>query len=146
MTSSVRVLAGDALIALGEKVRGRRVRFDGIEPADYDVTYQRHTERAGWTAPAPLQRYTTGQSIAPAEVRSALDELPDSGLLRIAATVIAGWKPILISAAAAALTDVDLFIAALRDRADQFEAVERDADSPLPLTPSDLLDTINRTQ
>lgn len=138
MTSSVRVLAGDALIALGEKVRGRRVRFAGIEPADYDVDYQRHTDRAGWTAPAPLQRYTTAASIQPDVVKSALADLPDSKLIRNAAVVIADWKPILLSAAAAALTDLDLFIAELRNRADQFEAIERDADSPIPLIPDDL--------
>lgn len=141
---SLRVLAGDALIAVGEKVRGRRVRFEGIEPADWAPDFQRHTARAGWTAPAPLQRYTTAPSIAPAEIRSALDELPDSTLIFIAATVIAGWKPILLSSAAAAMTDVDLLIDTLRDRATQFRVVEADADRPFPNTPQDLLDSIER--
>lgn len=130
MTSSVRVLAGDALIALGETIRGRRVRFAGIEPADYDVNYQRHDPAAGWTAPAPLRTYTTGAAITPDVVRSALDELPDSQLIAIAATIIAGWKPILLPTSTAALTDVDVLVAALRDRAAQFRAVEHDADEP----------------
>ncbi|AKF14895.1 hypothetical protein AVT46_gp34 [Mycobacterium phage MOOREtheMARYer] len=129
---SLRVLVGDALIAAGEAIQGGLPSIP-----EFDPNYQRHTA-AGWTAPAPLQTYTTGESIAPDVVRSALDDLPDSKLLRIAATIITGWKPILLSSAAAALTDVDLFIQALRDRADQFEAVERDADSPFPLTPTDL--------
>ncbi|QBP30248.1 hypothetical protein KDW77_gp34 [Mycobacterium phage Pinnie] len=123
--TGIRALFGDALIAVGEKVRGGLPNVH----AEYDWDYQRHT-LAGWTAPAPLQRYTTHASIQPDVVRSALDDLPDSKLLRIAATIITGWKPILLSSAAAALTDLDLFIAALRDRADQFEAVERDANEP----------------
>ncbi len=118
------MLVGDALIAAGEKIQGGLPSIP-----DYDWDYQRHT-LAGWSAPAPLHRYTTRASIQPDVVRSALDDLPDSKLLRIAATIITGWKPILLSSAAAALTDLDLFIAALRDRADQFEAVERDANEP----------------
>lgn len=121
----IRELVGDALIAAGEKVRGGLPSIP-----EFDPNYQRHTARAGWTAPAPLERFTTGESIAPDVVRSALDELPDSKLLRIAATIIAGWKPILLSSRLAALTDLDLFIATLRDRADQFEAVESDAAEP----------------
>ncbi|AKF14469.1 hypothetical protein SEA_FLAGSTAFF_32 [Mycobacterium phage FlagStaff] len=123
--TGIRALFGDAVIAVGTKIRG------GLPNVldDYDFDYQRH-DFAGWTAPAPLARYTTHASIAPDVVRSALDELPDSKLLRIAATIIAGWKPILLSAHVAALTDLDLFIATLRDRANQFEAVERDASEP----------------
>ncbi|AKF14535.1 hypothetical protein SEA_CAMBIARE_33 [Mycobacterium phage Cambiare] len=135
--TGIRVLIGDALIAAGERIQGGLPSIP-----EFDPNYQRHTQRAGWTAPAPLQRFTTGESIAPDMVRSALDELPDSKLLRIAATIIAGWKPILLSAQLAALTDLDLFIAALRDRANQFEAVERDAGEPW-LSTDHLLEHLN---
>ncbi|ASR77234.1 hypothetical protein SEA_AVOCADO_32 [Mycobacterium phage Avocado] len=133
---SLRVLVGDALIAAGEAIQGGLPSIP-----EFDPNYQRHTA-AGWTAPAPLQRYTTGASIAPDVVKSALADLPDSELIRNAATVIAGWKPILLSAAVAALTDLDLFIAELRDRANQFEAVERDANEPW-LSRDHLIDHLN---
>ena len=124
MTSSVRVLAGDALIALGEKVRG-----------------------AGETWPASYYepQLTGGPAkITKPQIRSALDELPDSKLLRIAATIIAGWRPLLVRDHVAALTDVDLLIETLRDRATQFEAIESDAAKPF-LTTANLLETLHTT-
>lgn len=135
MTGTLRAfrdLAGDALVAIGEVVRGGSANVD----VDFDDTIKRHTQAAGWQAPirtggamesdGPLLSWPA-PAIPRAEVRSALDDLSDSKLLNVAATVIAGWKPILLSTEAAALTDVDLLVEALRDRAAQFQAVEHDA-------------------
>ncbi|AHJ86583.1 hypothetical protein Jolie2_33 [Mycobacterium phage Jolie2] len=99
-----RELAGDALIAVGEKVRGAG--------EDWPANYYEPQLTGG---PARITK---------PQIRSALDELSDSKLLRIAAKVIAGWRPLLVRDHVAALTDVDLLIEVLRDRADQFEAVE----------------------
>ncbi|QFG09987.1 hypothetical protein KDW74_gp33 [Mycobacterium phage Antsirabe] len=110
-----RELAGDALIAAGVVVRGR-------------PEFSAQPQLIG--GPARIQ---------PETIRSALDELPDSRLLRIAATIIAGWKPILFQSdeGRRAAGDVDVLVATLRDRANQFEAVERDADRPFHhLTPA----------
>lgn len=125
MTSSFRAfreLAGDAVIAVGTKLRG-----------------------AGETWPATYYepQLTGGPAkITKPQIRSALDALPDSKLLRIAATIIAGWRPLLVRDHVAALTDVDLLIETLRDRANQFEAVERDADRPFPNNVDHLVDTV----
>lgn len=115
----MRQLFGDALIALGELVRGGSANVD-VWAGEYAVSAGRmESDGPDLTKPIPRD-----------EVRCALDELPDSQLLNIAATVLGGWKPILLSTAASALTDVDVLIEALRDRAAQFRAVEDDAREP----------------
>lgn len=73
VAASLRVLVGDALIAVGEAIR---------------PDYARDRDRA-----RPLQSF---EPIPRSEARAALDELTDSHLLNIAATVIAGWTPILL--------------------------------------------------
>ena len=130
----IRLLLGDALIAVGEKIRG------GLPNVD-------HGHLAGaWESDGPLltQPQLVGGPalITPAQVGEALDELPDSQLLNIAATIIAGWKPLLITSefGRAAAPDVDVLIDILRDRAAQFRAVEDDADKRFPNTPRDLID------
>lgn len=145
---TIKLLAGDALIAAGELVRGRKVRFDGIEPADYtaDPNFQAHTAYYGWTAPKPLEEYEPAAMecdgpmlswpepppVTQADVRQALDETSDATLFGICATIIEGWKPILFKSNAGieASVDVDVLVQALRDRRDQFAAVERDVDEP----------------
>jgi hypothetical protein len=120
----IRRLLGEALIAAGEKISGTDSR--DVWPGEYAIAAGRfESDGPDLAAPIPLD-----------EVRCALDELPDSKLLRIAATIIAGWKPILLSTAVAALTDVDVLVQALRDRANQFEAVEADADKPFLTYPT----------
>lgn len=135
----IRELIGDALIAAGEKIRG------GAPNVDLDLPAEGGWESEGLLLAEPFHRYTTVPAITPDVVRSALDDLSDSKLLRIAATIIAGWKPILLSTAVAALTDVDLLVQALRDRADQFEAVEADADAPF-LTPVHLDEHLSQSR
>lgn len=100
-------LAGDALSAAGAALRTRREGFADYEAGDYLIT-------------APIPR---------GELSSALDELPDSELLNIAATIIAGWKLILLNTTGD-LTGVNVLVDALRDRASEFEAVEGEADQP----------------
>lgn len=112
---SLRALAGDALIAAGEAVRGAAE----VWPAEY-------------TPAAPV----TPDAIPRDEVCAALAELDDSQLVTIAATIIAGWKPILLKTTGH-LTDVDALVEELRARAAIFAAVERDADEP-HLTPARL--------
>ena len=129
----IRELAGDAIVAIGYKIRGGLPNL--LTTPDFDDTVKVHEPDYGWHVP-----FHTGamESDGPqlawginrGEIRSALDELSDSKLLNIAATIIAGWKPLLLSVEAAALTDVDLLVQALRDRAAQFRAVEDDADEP----------------
>lgn len=72
-------------------------------------------------------RSAGGPAIPREDVRRALDSRTDAELFAIAATVIEGWIPILLPDHVAAMTDVHLLVAALRDRAAQFEAVERDS-------------------
>lgn len=104
---SLRELGGDALIAIGEKLGGYPGRTFPT-PAPWVPAVDAN----------PVTRYVTAAKLDPRETRSALlDELSDSGLLTIAATVIAGWKP----------TDVDVLVDALRDRAAQFSAAETEA-------------------
>lgn len=88
--------AGDFLLS-GDDVRAGRMASDGPDQAD----------------PTPVPR---------ADVRSALDELPDSKLLNLAATIIAGT--------ARCLSDVDVLVDALRDRAAQFAAIEEPSSTP----------------
>lgn len=134
MTSSVRAfrsLVGDALIAAGVLVRGNRTKL-GID------------ETLPWADPRYILPAFKSSPIPRDTIRSALDELPDSKLLRIAATIIAGWRPLLVRDHVAALTDVDLLIETLRDRATQFEAIESDAAKPF-LTTANLLETLRTT-
>lgn len=84
-----------------------------------------------------------GADASPAmDVRRKLFELPDSTLIGIAATIIEGWTPILLKQSAD-LTDVDLLIAALRDRSAQFAVLEADADEPY-LTLDRLINTTTK--
>lgn len=118
---SLCTLAGDALGAAGAALRTRREGFADYEAGDFLLAGGRmESDGPDQTDPIPTS-----------EVRSAFDELPDSRLLNIAATVIAGWKPILLKTTGD-LTDVDVLVDALRDRAAQFAAVELDADEPFP--------------
>jgi hypothetical protein len=133
-------LAGDALIAFGVALRER---CDQSGPPPYDVDAFGRMEADGPDAAETcigdgcprgargcfLCSDTSAPAIPPTEIRSALDELPDSQLINIAATVIAGWKPILLHTLTD-LTDIDVLIAALSDRAAQFRAVEHDAAEP----------------
>lgn len=136
--AGLRVLLGDALIAAGIAVRGDvadtfdgqygRMECEGPDAADTYIPAEFRIPPA-W-APIPLT-----------DVRAALDELPDSSLLSIAATIIAGWKPILLKTTGDH-TDVDVLIDVLHDRATQFRAVERDANTPL-LTVDHLIDHVD---
>lgn len=99
---ALRALAGDALVAIGEAVRG---------------------------GSATLSVTTPVASIPSGEIRSALDELDDSQLLNVAALIIAGWKPLLLKTAGD-LTDVDVLVEALCDRASQFAAFKDVAERP----------------
>lgn len=152
MIGTLRALAGDALIAAGELVRGAPVRFPGITPADYDPTVKVHEYGYGWHAPfkhhtdegameadGPMLSWPAPPIVTEAEVRAALDDLDDSTLFGICATIIEGWKPILFTSHAGreASVDVDTLVTVLRDRRDQFRAVERDASEPF-LTPHHL--------
>lgn len=112
---SLCTLTGDALVAVAAALRTRREGFSDYEAGDFLI--------------AP----TTTPLIPRETVRSALDELSDSKLLTIAANLIDSWAPILLKTTRRA-TDVDLLVAALRDRASQFAAIEADADRPF-LTP-----------
>ncbi|GFG65782.1 hypothetical protein MKUB_32720 [Mycobacterium kubicae] len=126
-----------ALKAVGDAIksarRARREAFSDYEAGDFLITGTGRMEFDGPDAAAP---------IAVAEVRSALHELPDSELFGVAARVIEAWAPLMLPTVRAA-TDVDVLIDALRDRAVQFEAVERDADEPFP-TPAHLGATLTR--
>lgn len=123
MLRALGALAGDALIAAGVVLVER---CDQSGPPHYFDTFGRmESDAADVIAPTP--------TIPPSDVRSALDELPDSQLINVAATVIAGWKPILLHTLTD-LTDIDVLIAALSDRAAQFAAVEHDAAEPFLTT------------
>lgn len=100
----LRALAGDALIAIGEIVRG--------ESRDLELFPVPHRSDLPEEAQIPTR-----------EVAVALDGLPDSELLGIAAKVIEGWTPILLRTTRTS-TNVDALVATLRDRAAQFEAAE----------------------
>lgn len=127
MIAELRTLAGDALIAAGEKLHGGLANVDVAGCIGDGCPRGANGCFLCSEVPPPFVRYTTAPAIAPAEVRAAIDELPDSKLLNIAAQIIAGWKPILLSAEAGALTDVDVLVDALRDRAARFAAAEVDA-------------------
>lgn len=99
---------------------GRDVETD-VWPVEYSVSGRR-------TGGGPISRDTA---------RRALDSRTDAELFGIAATVIEGWIPILLPEHVAAMTDVDLLVETLRDRAAMFEAIDRDAAKPF-LTEADL--------
>lgn len=114
-------IAGDALVAIGTTLRTRREGFSDYEAGDYLLGSGRMESDGPDTA-------------APVDYRvRALAELPDSELIRIAATIIAGWKPLLLETTSAVTlgADVDVLVEALRDRAAQFAAIEVDAPAPL---------------
>jgi hypothetical protein len=115
-------LAGDTLIAIGTALRERDRRFTDYEAGDY-------------LAPVEPSAPADDLSIPLRDVRVALDDLSDSKLLNIAATIIAGWKPILLKTADGP-TDVDVLVDALRDRATQYAVVEFDGDSPATGAPT----------
>lgn len=100
---ALRALAGDALLAAGEVVRGGSPNVDAWARTDYLL--------GGFESDGP----DIAKPIPRVEVRQAVDELTDSQLLNIAATVIDS------------LTDADVLVAALRDRAAQWAVVEADA-------------------
>lgn len=105
---AIRVLAGDALIAAGELIRGGSDDFD-VWPDDFTAGAM-ECDGPDSTKPIPLD-----------DVRAALADLPDSVLIRSAAVVIQ---------ASAYLGIANPFVEALRDRADQFEAAELTAGVP----------------
>lgn len=127
--ASLRELAGDALIAVGLLVRGRRRPELGLIPGA--PWRERGVVPNVYTAPIPR-----------VHIREALDDMPDSTLIGLAASLIAGWSPILIRRELLDMTDVDLLIDVLRDRATQFRVVEADSDNPFPNTPADLLGSV----
>lgn len=112
--SSLRALAGDALIAVGEAVRGGSPNLE-IWPAMHGRISVMESDGPDQTKPIP-----------PADIRLGLDELPDSALWNIAATVIATWVPL-----------AEHLVEALRNRASHFAAVESDAAEQF-LTPAHL--------
>lgn len=127
---SLLTIAGDAFTAISTSLRERRTGFSDAEAGDFLAGLSERTD----TAPMP--------AVSPATLGFELDALPDSALLRMAAHVIEGWKPILILRdEALAATDLDEFLAVLRDRAAQFDAVE--ADSTKSITPENLLSSIH---
>ncbi|ACR77567.1 hypothetical protein PBI_SCHIEBEL_35 [Mycobacterium phage Schiebel] len=115
-------LAGDALIAVGFALREHDRGFSDYEAGDFLTPAE---------PPAPADDL----SIPLGDVRAALDDLSDSKLLNIAATIIAGWKPILLKTTGD-LTDVDVLVDALRDRATQYAVVESDDVPPAAGAPT----------
>lgn len=110
--AALRELAGDWLITVGDVIRGGNTTFDS------------------WADPVPLLggMESDGPDLAKPlpipnpQIVSAVSELPDSQLFRVAAVIIDSHR------------GGNALVAALRDRAAQFEVVERDADKPF-LTP-----------
>lgn len=122
---SLATIVGDALSAFGSALRTRREGFSEYEAGAFllggDCSLGRmESDGPDASSPAP---------ILPADVRVELAELPDSQLIDLAAHIIAGWTPLLLRTTGD-LTDVDVFVATLRDRAAQFAAVEADLDRP----------------
>lgn len=112
VVESLLTLAGETLSAAGAALRSRREGFSEQAAGDYLVPAEQMPR-------IPLD-----------EVRAVLDELPDSTVITIAASIIAGWKPILLKATAD-LTDVDVLLDVMRDRATQYRIAES-AEVPLP--------------
>ena len=135
--AAFRALTGDALIALGDWIGGGSPNFDGWTSTDH-LLGGMESDGPDLTKPAPIPL---------SEVRSAVADLPDSQLLRVAATVIEGWTPLLLAVTRDA-TDADVLVETLRDRAAQFEAVETDVERPIHAHPcADLLRSVqSRTE
>lgn len=133
----IRQLIGEALIAAGEAVRG------GAPNVDLDLP---HAEPA-MECDGPLLSLPAPPPVTQAEVMAALDELSDSMLFGICATIIEGWKPLLFTSDVGreASADVDVLVQQLRDRRDQFHAVEHDADAPF-LTPVQLNEHLSQSR
>lgn len=120
---SLATLAGDALSAVGAKLRTRREGFSDYEAGDYLLSsaFEKceaiRADMAGrMESDGPDQTWPQTWPIPQPDVREALDELPDSKLLNLAATILVGT--------ARCLTDVDVLVDVLRDRAAQFAAIE----------------------
>lgn len=105
---AIRVLAGDALIAAGELIRGGSDDFD-VWPDDFEAGAM-ECDGPDSTKPIPVD-----------EVRAALGDLPDSVLMGAAAAVI---RQASFHGMPNPLTE------ALCDRAAQFEAAELTAGLP----------------
>lgn len=105
---ALRALAGDALIAVGEAIRGGSDNLDPWADPDGILPFgSMESDGPDQTKPIPF-----------ADVRAALNELPDSQLLQVAAAVIPRWNPL---------------VEALRDRAAQLLVHELDdVDRPHP--------------
>lgn len=99
---AIRVLAGDALIAVGDLIRGGSDNVD-VWPDDFEDSAM-ECDGPDSTKPIPFD-----------QIRAALDELPDSVLIRAAAALI---RQSSYMGMPNPLCD------ALQDRAAQFEAVE----------------------
>ncbi|MCV7226100.1 hypothetical protein [Mycolicibacterium komossense] len=132
---SLCTIAGDALSGLGAKLRTRREGFSDYHAGEFllsgaDVRAGRVSGRMESDGPDQTE------TIPADAVRFGLNDLPDSELMTIAATVLEGWTPLLFKATGATAC-ADLLVAALRDRASQFRAVELDAGEPF-LTPAHL--------
>lgn len=127
VVESLCTLAGEALVAVGSAMRTRREGFSEYEAGDFLLSGSGRMESDGpdQTDGVPSIPPAPRPNPTPDQLRSMIDELDDSSLLNTAATVIAGWKPLLLKTTGD-LTDVDVLVAALRDRAAQFEDVERD--------------------
>lgn len=116
VAESLLTLVGDALSAAGAALRSRREGFSERQAGAYLIPAEQMPR-------IPLD-----------EVRAVFDELPDSTLIRIGASIIAGWKPIVLKATDDP-TDVDVLVDALRDRATQFHICE-DAEQAFPPAPA----------
>lgn len=104
---AIRVLAGDALIAAGELIHGGSDHVD-VWPDDFGAGAM-ECDGPDSTKPIPFD-----------EIRAALDDLPDSVLIRSAAVLVQQTV----------LYTPNPFVDALRDRAEQFEAAELAAGNP----------------
>lgn len=115
---ALRALIGDALIAAGETVQGGAPNVDldlpVVEVQDVHGAMECDGPLLAWSA-------TPTPDLSNEVVRAAVDDLSDSELLRIAANIIDSYRP---------AGGDSILSEALRDRAAQFEAIERDAHEP----------------
>lgn len=152
--NGLRALAGDALVAVGTAIKGRS-EFDELIAAGWVEAGYIDDDTPARQLPHPARMESDGPNAADAvptlpyaataadvadlvpDVREHdLYEFADSDLIRLAVYLIDGWAAILLRNHRG-LTDVDVFVEALQDRANQFAAVEADADKPF-LTTHDL--------
>lgn len=114
--NGMRALAGDALVAAGTKLSEQRGTFDEHQAAEFLAAGGRM------------------ESDGPDEPPAYVDSITDSELLRTAAHIISGWKPLLLRGAGTeySVDELDEFIVLLRDRAAQFAALEVDDTDPQP--------------